>query len=117
MFGQQSVTQGALLVTNRGDDVLRLLGHLVQEQVDDAETPLPDVDPLLGTEVIGNVREVSTDQRERDDKTILSRELQTHLEIVLEELAVETEHGEVRGLDDHLVQVVHHPGVEADGVE
>ena len=75
MFGQEAVTQGALLVTHCGDDVLGLLGHLVQEQVDHAQTPLPDVDPLLGAEIIGNVGEVAADQGECDDKSVLGRKL------------------------------------------
>ena len=48
---------------------------------------------------------------------VLCWELKTHLEVVFKELAVEAEHGEVGGLYDDLVQVVHHPGVEADGVQ
>ena len=103
MFGQQPVRKRALLITHRGDDVLGLLRHLVKEQVDDAQTPFPDVDSLLGAEVVGNIGKMTADQGERDDKPVLGRKLETHLEIILEELAVKAEHGEVRGLDDHLV--------------
>ncbi len=74
---------------------------------------LPDVDPLLGAELVRDVGEVAADQREGDDEAVLGGELQTHLEVVLEDLAVEAEEGEVRGLHDHLVQVVHHLCVEA----
>ena len=38
------------------------------------------MDLLLGAEVVGDVGEVSADQRERDDEPILGRELETHLE-------------------------------------
>ena len=41
MFWQKSVRESALLVTHSGDDVLRLFGHLVQKQVDHAQTSLP----------------------------------------------------------------------------
>ena len=60
---------------------------------------------------------MSTNQREGDDEPILGGELEAHLEVVLEELAVETEEGEIRGFNDHLIEVVNHPGVETDGVE
>ena len=43
MLWQKSVREGALFVTNGGDDVLRLLRHLVQEQVDHTQTPLPEM--------------------------------------------------------------------------
>ena len=59
---------------------------------------------------------MSTDQGEGNDKPILGGELEAHLEVVLKELAVEAEEGKVRGLNDHLIKVVNHPGVEADGV-
>jgi len=54
-----------------------------QEEVDDAEAPLPNVDLLLRAEVIGDVGEVAADQRERDDKSVLSRKLQTHLKEIV----------------------------------
>ncbi len=76
---------------------------------------LPDVDPLLGAELVRDIGEVAANQREGDDETVLGGELQTHLEVVLEYLAVEAEEGEVRGLHNHLVQVVHHLCVEAAG--
>ena len=72
---------------------------------------------LLGTQFVGDVGKVSANQRKGDDKPILGGKLQTHLEVVLKELAVEAEEGKVRCLDDHFIEVVDHPGVEADGVE
>ena len=41
MLWQKSVRESALLVTHSGDDVLRLFRHLVQKQVDHAQTSLP----------------------------------------------------------------------------
>jgi len=73
------------------------------------------VDLFLRAEVVGDVGEVAADEREGDDEAVLGGELQTHLKVVLEDLAVEAEEGEVRGLHDHLVQVVHHLCVEAAG--
>ena len=71
MLWQKSVREGALFVTNGGDDVLRLLRHLVQEQVDHTQTPLPemvfcklekkldrllpDVNSFLGAQLVGDV--------------------------------------------------------------
>ena len=40
---------------------------------------------------------MSANQREGDDEPILGGELEAHLEVVLEELAVETEEGEIGG--------------------
>ena len=77
----------------------------------------PDVNSLLGTQLVGDVGKVSTNQRKGDDEPILGGEFQTHLEVVLKELAVEAEEGEVRCLNDHFIEVVDHPGVEADGVQ
>ena len=42
MLWQKSVREGALLITDGGDDVLRLLRHFVQEQVDHTQTSLPE---------------------------------------------------------------------------
>jgi len=70
------------------------------------------VNPLLGAQLVGDVGEVAADQREGDDVAVLRGELQAHLKVVLENLAVEAEQGEVRGLHNHLVQVVNHLGVE-----
>ena len=75
VLGQKLVTEIALLVTDGGDDILGLLGHLVQEQVDNAEAPLAYVDPLLRAELVGDGREVAADQRERDDEPVLGGEL------------------------------------------
>ena len=69
MLGQEPVREVALLVADGGDDVLCLLGHLVQEEVDDAEAPLADVDALLGAEFVGDVGEVAADQGEGDDES------------------------------------------------
>ena len=77
----------------------------------------PDVNSLLGTQLVGDVGKVSTNQRKGDDEPILGGELQTHLEVVLKELAIEAEEGKIRCLNDHFIEVVDHPGVEADGVE
>ena len=40
MLGQKLVGQVALLVAHGGDDILGLLGHLVEEEVDDTKAPL-----------------------------------------------------------------------------
>ena len=72
------------------------------------------MDPLLGAELVGNVGEVAADQREGDDEAVLGGKLQTHLEVVLEDLAVEAEHGQIGCFHDHLVQVVHHLSVKAE---
>ena len=111
--GVWPVREGALLVADGGDNILGLLRHLVQEEVDDAEAALPDVDALLGAELVGDVGEVAADEGEGDDEAVLGGELQTHLEVVLEDLAVEAEEGEVGRLHDHLIQVVNHLRVEA----
>ena len=91
MFGKKSVTQRALLVTHRGDYVLRLLRHLVQEQIDYAEAPLPDVDPLFGAEFVGYVGEVTADEGKGYDEAVLRGKLEAHLEMVLEEFRVKAE--------------------------
>ena len=70
---------------------------------------------VLGAEVVGGVGEVAADEGEADDEPVLGGELEAHLGVVFEELAVEAE--EVGRLDDHLVEVVDLPGVEAGGVE
>ena len=44
MLWQKSVREGALFVANSGDDILRFFRHLVQEQVNHTQTPLPDVE-------------------------------------------------------------------------
>ena len=114
---QEAVAQVALLVTDGRDDVLGLLRHLVEEQVDHAEAALPDVDPLLRAELVGDVGEVAADEGEGDDEAVLRRELEAHLEVVLEELRVEAEEGEAGGVRDQVLQAVHHPRMERDGVE
>ena len=43
MLWQESVRKSALLVADCGDDVLRLLRHLVQEQVDHTQASLPEM--------------------------------------------------------------------------
>ena len=68
VFGQEGVGQLGLLVADGGDDVLGLFGHLVQEQVDDAQRPLLDVAPLLRAKVVGDLRKVRADQGERNDE-------------------------------------------------
>jgi len=46
-----------------------------QEEIDHAETPLPDVHLLLRAEVVGDVGEVAADEGESDDEAVLSRKL------------------------------------------
>ena len=62
------------------------------------------------------VKDVAADEGEADDEPVLGGELVAHLEVVFEVLAVEAEEDEVGRLDDHFVEVVDLPGVEADGV-
>ena len=72
VYGKKLVCQSALFITNCGDDILGFLGHLIQKQIDHTETPLSDVDSLLWTQIIGNVGEMTTDQRTCNNKSDLS---------------------------------------------
>ena len=80
MFRQKLVRKVSLLVANCCDDVLCLFRHFIQKEIDNAEASFSDMDLLLWAKVVGDVGEVSADQRERDDEPILGRELETHLE-------------------------------------
>ena len=69
MLWQESVRKSALLIADGGDDVLRLLRHLVQEQVDHTQASLPemafeswkgghilpDVNSFLRAQLVGDV--------------------------------------------------------------
>ena len=105
-----------MLVANCRYDVLGLLGHFVQEEVDHAQTPLPDVDPLLGAELVGDVGEVAADEGEGDDEAILRGKLEAHLEVFLEELGVEAEERQAGRVGQEVLDAVDHPRVEGHRV-
>ena len=75
------------------------------------------MDPFFGAKIVRDLSEMRADQRKRYDEPILSREFQAHLEVVFEKSGVEAKDGEVGGLDEDGLQLIHHPGVEDDRVE
>ena len=95
MFWQQPVLIIALLIANGSDDIFGFFGHLIQEQVHHTQTPFTDMDFFFGTEVVGNLGKVSTNEWKTNYESILGWKFQTHLEMVLKKACVETKQRQI----------------------
>ena len=88
MFWQQTIGHIAMLITNCSNYVFRFFSHLIQKQIHNTKTSFSDMSSFFWAEFVCNLGKMTAYEWKGNNVTILGREFQAHLEMVLKKSGI-----------------------------
>ena len=95
MFWQQTIGHIAMLITNGSNYVFRLFSHLIQKQIHNTKTSFSDMSSFFWAEFVCNLGKMTAYEWKGNNVTILGREFQAHLEMVLKKSGIKAKQWQV----------------------